>query len=238
MTIEVHEELEIVEDPIEVTEEKESPLAGKSLDELIAMNDQAQKQISRQGNEIGELRNLTDEILRKQLESTTPKKQESEVDWDYNPREAAEELVNSKVSVIEEKLEKEAFQRSLSVFENKHPKYKQIAEEEAFREWVGKSGYRTGMYTKGNSGDLSAADELFTEWENAKPQTDPENEENQDNDRQDKLKAAKMERGGGQPSTKKIFRRSELRALRLRDKEAYDARADEFHLAYQEGRVR
>ena len=226
--------LEIIEDKQEGKAEKKSVLADKSVEELISMNESAQQQISRQGNEIGELRNLTDEILRKQLEEKAPKKEAKEADWEYNPQEAAEELVNSKVDAIEAKLEKDQRQRDLESFADKHPNYKETSADETFREWITKSSYRTSMYERGNAGDLLAADELFTEWDNVKPKEDNDGI----SERDQKLKDAQMEKGGGTPKSKKIFRRSEIRNLRLTKPLDYKAREDEFHLAYKEGRVR
>lgn len=236
MTTEAHNELENLEEELEnEAVEKNSPLAGKSPEELIAMNEEAQKQISRQGNEIGELRRLTDEILRKQLESATPKKPEPEADWDYNPKEATEQLVNSKVDAIEAKLEEESRTRALSSFEAKHPNFRDTSQSDDFRAWVMDSPFRVRMYESGNAGDFNAADELFSEWERNKPK-----EEKPDNDSAKKqlLKDAKMEKGGGSPNTKKIYRRADIRNLRLNDPQAYEARAEEFHLAYTEGRIR
>lgn len=235
MTNAVHDGLTIDELEEGIEQENKSPLAEKSMEELISMNEAAQKQISRQGNEIGELRTLTDDILRKQLESTPPKKAESEADWDYNPKEATEQLVNSKVDAIEAKMEEDRSQRALASFAEKHPNYKETAQSDKFREWVADSTYRAHMYDSGNAGDLLAADELFSEWERTNP-----TEEKPDNvsERDEKLKAAKMETGNGAPTTKKIYRRAELRKLHLRDPEAYEARQEEFSLAYKEGRVR
>lgn len=236
MTLEITEELENIEEGLE-KDEKKSPLADKSSDELIAMNEDAQKQISRQGNEIGELRRLTDEILRKQLEEKVPKKAEPEVDWEYAPKEATEQLVQEKVDAIEAKLEEGNRQRALDAFTSKHPNYAQEAQADDFRKWVMDSNFRVRMYEAGNAGDFKAADELFSDWEKIKESTEKE-PDNTDAQKEKALKDAKLESGGGQPNTKKIFRRSEIRELRLRDPKAFKAREAEFHLAYQEGRVR
>ena len=234
MTIE-NDGLEIIEDELTEPTEKKSLLADKSVDELITMNEDAQKQISRQGNEIGDLRALTDEILRKQLEDTKPKEPTPEVDWDYNPKEAAEQLVAEKVDAIEAKLEEGQRQRALETFTEKHPNYRDVSSSDDFREWVTNSQYRVRMYENGNAGDFNAADDLFTEWERLNP---GEEADDSASEQKQKLKDAKMEKGGGSPATKKIYRRADIRNLRLTDRAAYEARSDEFHLAYQEGRVR
>lgn len=230
------DELEEFEEP---TPKKQSPLEEKSKEDIVAMYQESQKQISRQGNEIGEMRRLVDELLRKQIMEPKPeKKPEPEADWEYNPKDAAEQLVNSKVSAIEAKLEAESRQRALKEFESKHPNYREEAAKDDFRDWVVKSQYRTSMYNKGNAGDFDAADELFNEWEVLNKSKEAASEENSTEARADQLKKASLERGGGTPTTKKIYRRADIRNLRLRDPEAYAARESEFHLAYQEGRVR
>ena len=90
------------------------------------------------------------------------------------------------------------------------------------------------MYEASNAGDLNTADELFSDWEKV-PKDDLKPD---DTSTKQALKAAKMEKGNGSPPAKKIYRRAELRNLRLNNPKAFAARADEFHLAYQEGRVR
>jgi len=236
MLDDANDDLVIQEDLTKETkEEKKSPLAEKSVDELISMNEEAQKQISRQGNEIGELRDLTSEILRKQAESTAPKKEAPEADWDYSPKEAAEQLINSKVDSLEAKIEEQQSQNALHAFASKHPNYREVAASDKFREWVTQSPVRTRMYDEGNAGNFTYADELFTEWskvstEEGKPETKQ--------DTKQALRDAKLESGAGTPDTKKVYNRKQLIKLRLRDPDAYEARLDEFRLAYQEGRVR
>jgi hypothetical protein len=215
-------------------------LAGKTREDILEMYMESQKQISRQGNEIGDMRRVLDDVLRKQLESATPKEPEPKPDWYEDPEKAAEKLVTDKVSAIEAKLDQETTARNLREFEQKHPGFRDTAASEDFREWVVKSTIRTRMYDTANAGDLEVADELFTEWDSYKKAQAPKEDESKESapSRNDNLRKASMETGGGAPATKKIYRRADIRNLRLRDPEAYAAREAEFHLAYQEGRVR
>lgn len=244
MTTKVQEELENIEDSLLVDisgapEEgtKDTDKQGKTREELMTMNEEAQKQISKQGNEIGELRRLTDEILRKQLDDEAPEKTKPEADWDYHPKEAAEELVQSKVQAIEEKLEESNRQRALADFTSKHPNFVEIAGAEDFRGWVSESPFRTRMYEQGNAGDLVAADSLLTEWARLDV-SDDSTEDSTDDVKKKALKAAKMEKGGGTPSSKKVYRRRDIINLRLNDPKAFETRRAEISLAYKEGRVR
>ena len=67
-------ELEAVEQQIEETKQAEPDLPprsrGKTADELIKMHQEAEKLIARQGQEVGEVRRLADELIKSQL---TPK---------------------------------------------------------------------------------------------------------------------------------------------------------------------
>ena len=52
------------------------------------------------------------------------------------------------------------------------------------------------------------------------------------------VKAASVDSGGTGESSKKIYRRTDLIQLRIRDPQAFAARQDEINRAYAEGRVR
>ena len=207
---------------------------GKSMEDIIKMHENAQKQISRQGNELGELRKLTDQILKQTAPKPKPKE---EADWDYNPKGAVEELVDERVNEIEDKLAGQARQREFEKFQEKHTDYATIAASEEFRNWVVESPYRTRLYQAADSHDYDAADDLFTEWEARQEAADPSNSSEKD-EKSDILKKTSMERGGSAGGKKKIYRRADLVKLRIEKPDVYDARYDEISLAYREGRVR
>ncbi len=222
-----------VKDPVSESkpvEETPTGLAGKSVEELIEMNKEAQKQISRQGNEIGELRKFTDDYLKKELEKET----EEYDDYDKEVVQIAEKVANSKVKAIEERMEAEVRQRRFDEFETAHPDWRKEAENPAFQKWVAESKFRSRMYQEADNHDFEAADELFNEWEDVSKDV----KSMEDEEKASALNAAKVETSGGSSKTKRIYSRAELINLKVTDPAKYARHADEIRLAYAENRVK
>ncbi len=82
-------ELEQVEQTIEQAEQKpEVPekYRGKTVEEIVKMHQDTERNLSRQGQELGEVRKLADELLRSQLQK--PKEKEVEVNFFDDPDKA------------------------------------------------------------------------------------------------------------------------------------------------------
>ena len=211
---------------------------GKSLDEIVQMHQNLEKEYSRQGNELGTLRKTTDKLL--ELETYKPEATaepvHEELDWDYDTKNAVETTVNSKVSQVDKKLS--ALEQKLAVdnFKRQHPNFEKDAGSQEFLEWVQESKYRTNLYNRNYNGlDLDAAEELMLAWED-RPQ--PEQEEQAAQKRKKDLKAASLEKGASGGSSKKIFNRTELINMKIYEPHKYEAMLPEIELAYVEGRVK
>ena len=84
----------------EAAPEQEAPkipekYAGKSLDEIVKMHQEAEKLIGRQAQEVGEVRKLADSLLKQQLEA------KHDAQGDKIP-EAVDRLVREEVFIPEE----------------------------------------------------------------------------------------------------------------------------------------
>lgn len=211
---------------------------GKSIEQIIEMHQNAEREMSRIGNDLGNYRKLTDKLLQADLNKPAPKEPEAVLDWIDEPEKAAETLVKKEVGQLKTELDETKQKLALKDFKAKHPAYEQDSNSPEFIEWVGKSQYRLGLYAKNTNGiDLDAADELLTGWEDYKALKENKSDADKEKTKED-LKAASLEKSassGG--SRKKIWSRNEIIQMKLYDKAKYDAHRNEIRAAYREGRV-
>lgn len=238
-----------VEEPVEVKQEVEDDLPekykGKSAAEIARMHAEAEKLIGKQANEVGELRKLTDEILKQQLASVQPKQQqETEVDFWSDPDtylnkklETHPDILAARQLQIQQKM-----QQTASLLQQNHPDFQTIASSQDFQDWVAKSRVRTELYVRADKDfDYDSADELLTSYKalrGVKQEVAQQQVKDLADNRQKQLKAASVDSGGGNETSRKIYRRSDLIRLKMTDPSRYDALQDEIMRAYQEGRVK
>lgn len=238
-------------------EEPEIPekFRGKSTQEILDMYMNLEKELGRKGNEVGELRKLTDQFLELKIQEEKNNKQGKETrnepevsddDWFTSPKTATEKYLESsptaqKVNDLEAKLREQELAKAHTEFEERHPDWKQLGGEDTFRDFITSSEYRYNLAQNADSGDYSAANELFDLYkmyrqangvdEGAKKQA---NREQLDKDR----KKASVESTSSAPTSKKVYRRADLMKLRMNDPDKYEAMQSEIMAAYAEGRVR
>lgn len=225
---------------------------GKSIEEVVSMYTNLESQTGRQANELGELRRITDEILRQGISPQTqqPNVQESDdvTDDDFleNPARAVQKVVEKAIRPLTQAQEHINVDMTVERLQKKHPNMAQTVQDEAFQQWVVSSPVRASIWEKAAQGDFDHADELFTMWGqvNSKPAESASEEPvatpaptvNQ----ADLSAATTISKGtnteaiGGKP----IYSRQALIRLRQTDPEKYFANHDEIIAAYQEGRVK
>lgn len=210
---------------------------GKSAEEIIAMHQNAEKELSRLGNELGENRKLVDKLLQtEQFQPPVP--QEEEFDWDYDTEGSTKKLVQKEVSAVKQELDSIKQATALEKFKADFPSFQEDSGTQEFQEWVQQSEYRTNLYNKNHNGiDLVAARELMQGWNDTKAVLESLNEKSKEN-RQEALKGAALEKGSSSASSrKKKWSRSYIRHLRLHEPAKYKAHYDEIMAAYSENRV-
>jgi hypothetical protein len=229
----------------EVKEDLPEKYKGKSAAEIARMHEEAEKLIGRQANEVGELRKLTDEILKQQLASQKPKQQEeTEVDFWADPDtylnkklETHPDILAARQLQIQQKM-----QQTASLLQQNHPDFQNIASSQDFQDWVAKSKVRTELYVRADKDfDYESADELLTSYKalkGLKQEVTQQQVKDLADNRQKQLKAASVDSGGGNETSRKIYRRSDLIRLKMTDPSRYDALQDEIMRAYSEGRVK
>lgn len=207
-----------------MTEESASGVTDE-LEALIEERDHLKKKLGDQGNELGQLRQTVDSMLQQQTTQTV-----EEDDWFADPTE-------KKVNALESQVMGMKQEQALRELEGKHPGFRDLPNNESFASWVGASPYRSKLYAKADSMDFTAADELFTAWEE---QQEAANQSHQqaNADRQAALNNASMEKGSAGGARKQYFSRKEIIHWMQHEPQKYEANRDEIMQAYAEGRVK
>jgi hypothetical protein len=234
-------ENQMMEDVVDDLPEK---YRNKSVKDMIAMHQEAEKFIGKQGGEVGELRKVVDDFIKAQSSNNLKTEEVDSFDdenaffsdpkfavnkaIDNHPaiREAQQANLMSKQANIQNKLAKE------------FPDYKETVNSSAFSEWIKGSKVRTELFDRAhNSFDYDSAEELLSNW-NERKGINQRAVEISKLDRDLQLKAADVGNSSSQESTsKKKYRRSDIINLIRTNPDAYEARSAEIMLAYQEGRV-
>ena len=219
---------------------------GKSVSDIVKMHEEAEKLIGRQANEVGELRKLTDEILKQQLSANKPQQKEEapEVDFWSDPDTYLNKKLETHPDIIQAReVQRQIKQQSIQQqMEQAHPGYLEVVQSPDFYEWAHASKVRSALFNAANIDyDFDAANELVSTYKMLKGKQVEDNkaqaEQLKDN-RNKQLKAATVDAGGGNETSRKIYRRSDLIRLKMTDPSRYDALQDEIMRAYQEGRVK
>jgi len=237
---------------------------GKSREEIAEMHRNAESELGRRANELGQYRQLTDRLLElKRHEDlakggVTPEETEQDdtplpaitgTELLENPTSAISKLLTERDKSTERKRQREeavkAKEEAERIFAETYPDAGQIVSDPKFAEWVKTSKARTVLGMNAANGDLVAGSALLEEWkmtqdstetaeESAKPTKDP---------LEDARRATTESTGQSNTPDKptgKVYRRLDLIRLKLEDPEAYgdDNFQREIMRAYAEGRVK
>jgi len=215
---------------------------NKSLDDIIKMHQEAEKLIGRQAQEVGEIRKLTDELIKNNLKSTPQDTQvEPEVDFFENPQKAIQKTVESHPDVLAarqaaQEFKKMQIQQKLA---QSHPDFSEVVQDPGFAEWIKGSSVRIGLYTKADTEyDFDSANELLSTYKQLKGVKAKQTEEAGEATRKQNLKAVAVDAGGTGEASKRVYRRADLIRLKMTDPQRYEALSDEIMQAYAENRVK
>lgn len=182
-----------------------------------------QKKLGDQGNEIGQLRKVADQVLQTQVE-------QQEAEWDYDPQEKEIRSLKSEVNQIKEA---EAVRRLEADF----PGFRELPNNQEFQDWVQESPVRSDLYRRADGMDLAAAREMLALW-NEREKMRQELQIEGNSHRRQALKDATMEKGSAGGGRKQYYSRTELIDMRLNNPAKYESMRDDIMQAYREGRVR
>lgn len=228
---------------------------GKTLPEIIEMHRNAESELGRARNEIGNVRRLADELLgirtaavKPTAENPPARKKLTADDLLADPESAvvavAKEAADQRTSSAEERLGRMEYELSLARFETKHPDFRQTMEDEGFRAWVQKSPLRTRLAYGATQGDFAAADELFSLY--SEVQGNGGGEAARRPDQSEQARRATLARPGGSTASrvvnsqqgKPIWSREKLLEMRMNNPEEFERLQPQILEAYAEKRVR
>ena len=227
----------------EVVDDLPEKYRNKSLKDIIAMHQESEKLIGKQGNEVGELRRTVDDFIKTQTSRNLQTDVETELsddDFYSDPIQATKRAIDEHPAIQDAKQQSIAMKQAAvqNKIATKYPNFREIATSEDFGKWVNGSKVRVELYNRAqNDFDFDSADELLSTWierqEYTKKVTDTSKL-----DREQQLKSADMGTSGATVSTtKKKYRRSDIIKLMQTDPDRYDSMANEIMIAYRENRV-
>lgn len=241
---EVIEEVEVTPEPVEeLSYEIPDKFKEKSLEDVIQSYTELEKEFGRKNNEVGELRKLTDQLLRQELIKKEPEERKK-VDFDSlvdDPDTAISEAVANNPVLKEMQANWEKTQRGIQQekFEVKHPDYMDVVQSDGFVKFIQESPIRTDLYQRANTGyDYQAADELLTLYKQLHSVAQKEATEIKQAKKEQVMKDAAVEKGSSGAVSAKKYRRSDLIRMRMEDPDRFAAMGEEIRLAYKEGRVK
>ena len=232
------------EQPESQEQELPSKFQGKSVDEIVSSYENLEKELGRKGQEIGELRQLTDQILKQQVTTQTETAESVEEDDFFDdPNRAVSKAIENhpKFREFEEQQKVQSARATTQQLETAHPDYLKVVSDTKFQEWVKESPIRTQLYVNAHNYDLNSAMELMGNWKERSLITNTAAAEQQKTaKRSAALKNGKAVSRSSSESTagKKIYRRADLIRLKTRDPQRYEDLQDEILSAYTEGRVK
>ncbi len=240
-------EEEVEQEEIQEPEAQELPkkFQGKSSTEIAEAYDNLEKELGRKGQEIGELRKLTDSYLQSQInqQGQTTTNPAEEVDFYDNPEQAVRQIIDNHPRFREftEQNQKQQASMTAQQLEKAHPDFQKVIGDGEFQEWVNGSKIRKRMYKDADSYDFDSADELLTTWKERQmiSKTKEVNADKRDKRTVAMKTGEGISRASGESTAgKKIYRRADLIRLKQTDPKRYQSLEDEIYEAYAEGRVK
>ena len=238
--------------PEESSKEIPAKYADKSLEDIITMHQNAEKALSRQGAELGEVRRLADQLIQADIGNRVNTKQESseaesfDLDSFDDPKKAAaalDSLVERKVEQRLQGVNQEVSElRGLTVEQRlnaDHPNWRSVVTSQEYTDWVRSSPVRMRLAQEGDSGNYASGHELLSMWEALNPSSSAESNV-VEQDTAEALKNATLETGSSKRyvAKKPMFRKIDLERLRTGDPDKYDMMRAEIREAFIEGRVK
>lgn len=238
----------VEEEPVEeeaTPEEDELPekYRGKTVAELARMHEEAQQALSRQGNEVGELRKVFDEYIQSTIQNQqAPTVEEEPIDYLLDPEKAIARAIDNhpKLKQAEAVVGQVARQQNMARLQSDFPDIQKTLSDPKFQEWVQASKIRVDLYQKADANfDYDSAAELLSNWKDRNVAVERAREVEKSAQKAEVKKASTGDtRSAPTAARKKVYRRADIINLMKTDPNRYQALQEEIMLAYQEGRVK
>lgn len=196
---------------------------GKSVDDLITMHQNAERRLSQQGNELGEVRRLADQLIGVRA-TDNAKRQEPRKPITVDALLADPEqvltqtLANSPVAQQQatqaerlDRLEMNVQQRD---FVRSYPEFNKDMQDPSFHDWIQRNPLRKDLAVKAYNSDYTAANNLWSLWDEQKQLTSGGNKTAA---QKQVVQNAKTLKGGSSESAPpKTYSRAKLMELRAK----------------------
>ena len=243
----------------EQTQQPESNIseryAGKSMEDVIKMQQEAELLMSRQADELGIARaaeRKKDQLLtalldaqNKATETIPPEEPVAQEDNFFDdPVNAVNKAIENHPDVIKAREERmgNVQKHNLDSLDKAYPDWQETVKDSGFQKFIGDSATRTEMFRKADSEYRSdLAIELF-DWysktEMSGKTQEAVAEERSKIENAMKKTSSESRSSGDSVGGKKVYRRADLINLQVTDPNRYATLADEIQSAYAEGRVK
>ena len=222
--------------------------AGKSMEDVIKMQQEAESLMSRQADELGQQRKLVQSLLEAQNkanETTPPEEPVIEEDNFYDdPVSAVNKAIENHPDVIKAREERmgNMQKHNLESLDKAYPDWQKTVQNSNFQKFIGDSETRTEMFRKADTEYRSdLAIELF-DWYSQTQMSGATQEavaeEKSKIQKAMKQTSSESRSSGDSVGGKKVYRRADLINLQVTDPNRYATLADEIQEAYAEGRVK
>lgn len=233
------------EEQDDLSEDIPDKYQGKAVKDIIAMHQNAEQLLGKQGQEVGELRRIVDDFIKAQTvsqEQAQTSDDFDDLDFFENPKGSIDKILANHPSLkqttqIAAQLKQ---QETVARLKADHPDYLSIVQDPKFLEWTQKSKVRQQLLQQADkSYDYDAADELLTLWKERRGTVNETlNAEKLERKRQVKSASSGTSKGSAENRSRKIYRRADIIDLMRKDPDRYEALAPEIRAAYAEGRVK
>lgn len=237
------------EDPAVVEDEPAedtppSKYEGKSHEEMVAILEERERMIGQQGNELGNLRSTFEAMAKAQSVPAEPEPEPvEEADFFVDPQKAVDQRINSHPALKEaqEMAKKLGYAQGLATLQQRHPDLGEVMASPEFGEWIKSSPARTRRFQYADqSGDVEEADDLISTWKqlNKTVATAKAAEKTAQKKAVRAASVSGTRSNADAASSKRVYRRADIRKLMKSDPERYEDLQPEIMQAYAEGRVR
>ena len=224
----------------------------KSAEEIAASYAQLEREHSRRGNELGDLRKITDDILKAQLAPTKQAESGAGVTSEAlldDPQAVIDAAIANSPEVKALKADKEDTARNVALeqLQIAHPDAGTVIRSTDFNAWINAIPSRAARYARAdNAQDFDVANELIATFKEVHPVSTPEEIAAAATATEAKRKSALAGVQGaksgssapGEQKKGKILLRSDLMRLRTSDPDRYARLGPQIEKAYAENRVR
>ena len=256
---ETQEEQVTQEEQTEETQQSEPNIsakyAGKSMEEVIKMQQEAENLMNKQSDELGQHRAAVrekDQLIKTLLEAqnkaneaTPPEEPVAQEDNFFDdPVNAVNKAIENHPDVIKAREERmgNVQKHNLESLDKAYPDWQETVKDSNFQKFIGDSATRTEMFRKADSEYRSdLAIELFDWYSQTRMSSATQEavaEEKSKVEKAMKQTSSESRSSGDSVGGKKVYRRADLINLQVTDPNRYASLADEIQSAYAEGRVK